>query len=98
MPFPGILLDFLGNAPSPWPTPPNGGSRPAASVSAEHRPADALAAYDAAVMLRPGYAPAHLGRAHALRDLGRNAEAEAAVREADRLDPRLAVRPQRPDA
>jgi tetratricopeptide (TPR) repeat protein len=45
----------------------------------EHRHTEALAAYERAVSLRPGYAQAHLGRARALLPLRRYAEAEVAL-------------------
>jgi tetratricopeptide (TPR) repeat protein len=47
--------------------------------------ARALAEYDAILALRPGFTPAHLGRAWALARLGRKAEARAALAEAERL-------------
>lgn len=44
--------------------------------------ARALAAYDALLVLRPGHAPAHQGRAWALSRLGRSAEAEGELTQA----------------
>lgn len=49
----------------------------------------ALAAYDAAVERAPRTGLHHAGRANALRALGRDADAHAAMTEALRLDPSL---------
>jgi len=54
-------------------------------------PAPALAAFDLALLASPeAPAPIHLGRARALRRLGRRSQARAAADEAVRLDPELA--------
>ena len=51
------------------------------------RPAEALNAYEQAIALSPGLAPLHRGAARALFQLGYDEEADAAAREALRLDP-----------
>lgn len=49
--------------------------------------AGSLAQFDHAIMQAPGYAPLHVGRAEALRRLGRLGEAVAAARAALSIDP-----------
>ncbi|HEU0052693.1 MAG TPA: tetratricopeptide repeat protein, partial [Longimicrobium sp.] len=50
------------------------------------RPEEALAAFDAALALNPGYVEAHLNRAITLNDLGRTDEAHAAFQHAAEAD------------
>ena len=51
------------------------------------RPAEALSTYEDAISLAPGLAALHRGAARALFQLGLDEPAEAAAREALRLDP-----------
>ena len=56
----------------------------------QRRHADAVNTLARAIALRPDHAPAHLDRGRALAALARFPEAEAALRTATSIDPRLA--------
>ena len=82
--------DRLAAFQARWPgVRPDGDFELGMALAAAGRDAEALAAFDRALALDPGSAPAQLHRALVLRRLGRSDEADAALQSAAALAPEL---------